>query len=358
MSEGDQIEGVIAAEQVQSPADLLQKAEAIKQRLLDAQKQREVEIKQKMGDRESLLASLKLVEGDLKKAESILADYNSAIEAATSRDIPPDESAIRGREEIQALVGSLQDQLDQTEKGIGAISSQNEVNSRLRGEANAEESVRNAEKEINLAEEQIGRIVSALVEESKSLNGLWQQDNAELKAFDAEFQKTDKQTGKLVEAVYMDLGINLNSKFVELGSVENLRVFLKQERSKLGLFDGKKKKMFDRVITGANLLEESGALQAEAQRRWSELHSAKWPKLEPTLKKLSEIGGIKKDVFSKIGNIEGTTLGAKSTLIGKFRDVIIKQLDLANEAFDTTGPTREIVQTKIRSIQYGDFLES
>ena len=326
MSEGEQTEGVVV-EQTQSPADLLQKAEAIKQRLLDAQEQREIEIKQKMGDRESLLASLKTADGDLKKAEVILADYNSAIEAATSRDIPLDESAIRGREEIQALVESLREQLEQTEKSIGAISSQNEVSTRLHSEALSEDVSRNIEKEKGEAEKRLDEMCGQLEQEISTLSGIWEKENRALQEEDQDYRKMVEEVYGLQKMAYskFQIDLNLGGQWI---STQTFIEKLDAIKNSLGFFDRDKKKAIGQLIKGAPMLDKANMTSKKLQARSGDMYSLRWGPLQPVLEQLQQMTEIRKKhnlhpPYELAKKLEEAIMEAKVGMKGELRDRIL-----------------------------------
>ncbi|MFA4834073.1 MAG: hypothetical protein WC619_04500 [Patescibacteria group bacterium] len=248
-----------SAGQIEQPsaADLKRDMKELEAKVEAARLLKEKNIKEKVSERESLIAEAESNEGLLKTAQETLEYFISIQDSGLL-----DEADAEKLKDLQALVLKLENQRTEIKKRFDEISSKPEILEKLQDAAGREDVERTVK---NLTEQKLGELnpqIDALAEEIKNL--------AHRKDISAGVLKLQEQAvsgaWEKVKGVVKEAKAKLGNKS-QFGDVldeilegsptpEELYRGLASARKKLGLFQGKEKSAIDLIFSHEGLFNK------------------------------------------------------------------------------------------------------
>lgn len=237
--------------------EIKRRTQDLQRRVKEAQEQKKLNLNKNIGDRESLIQEAKNIDQTLQEANESLQYYQSAQESGVEFS----EEDIKAMKEVEELIASLKEQKIRVDEKINAISGMPDVldklhdnalteNDRIEAKKREEKARKEFEPKIDSIAQEIKRLSDIEIEKPKLLNQTWSvltDKKGEIlkmvqeakKGFESDF----KFRGKIDDAVKESLD-------AEVQIVKVLRENLGAIRGELGLFDGKKKKAIDFILSG------------------------------------------------------------------------------------------------------------
>lgn len=289
--------------QEQTPSANLDKlrdqALKLKARVEEAKKRKEKETEQKANDLETLYGEGREIDEQFVIAQEISQSYEEAIALADDAGIEVSSGDNQGHEDAKQLVISLSESRDKIIAQIDVLSRQPEVMEVVEGHAKKEDAQREVEK---IEQQTTEELLPEVDELCNSIRVTMVADfKRAMQKVDELSQQVDEAQAELrnlknkINGLAPEYIRNIEEFHGKKTSLEDIRQFFEQERERTGLFDKKKKRAIDLVLSSPSLV--SNETYEKYISAHTHLFSDEW---EPYERVISQFEGL----MSKAENAE------------------------------------------------------
>jgi len=305
--------------------DLKIRAESLQRRMAEMLAARKAILDSKLKTDEDNVEALKTIHASIGEAQTILSGLERSIDAYRVAGLEISLEITTAQQEAQEFIADLEKQAQSLEQESKLIYGEEGVQDKMVERAEEEEKERNQKK---LEQDLSAEIARGVVEIELAMDIFNSQSNTDKKEINRLLGLWNDVSGQERDVelkTHRNLGINLRALWdeqVEHGAEDparEVRQALEEQKSELGLFEGKRKKLFTEAIAGFSVFADS----RKAQKAYSEMH-----KLVYSSNEYSPIITIKDKVDEVVTKIIDSEVSSevKSALKSKLLENFLKAI--------------------------------